>query len=164
MRQYLLDSAVLSPYLRGRTAALALAQQWVHAGQATTRPSSCHASSPQSVRTTVPSGFVRSCASESSVLTSTVRCASGARDTPAAWSAGLMPGRSLVDAPEKRWLSACRLASQPHGDSAGTLASRFVPPRCRLTAKGDARDALLAHLKDAVSVHSGAGVRTLLFA
>ncbi len=36
MRQYLLDSAVLSAYLRGRTAALALAQQWVHAGVATT--------------------------------------------------------------------------------------------------------------------------------
>ncbi len=36
MRQYLLDSAVLSAYLRGRPAALALAQQWVHAGEATT--------------------------------------------------------------------------------------------------------------------------------
>lgn len=36
MRQYLLDSAVLSAYLRGRPAALALAQAWVHAGEATT--------------------------------------------------------------------------------------------------------------------------------
>ncbi len=36
MRQYLLDSAVLSAYLRGRPAALALAKQWVHASEATT--------------------------------------------------------------------------------------------------------------------------------
>lgn len=36
MRQYLLDSAVLSAYLRGRPAALALARAWVHAGEATT--------------------------------------------------------------------------------------------------------------------------------
>lgn len=36
MRQYLLDSAVLSAYLRGRPAALALAQAWVYAGETTT--------------------------------------------------------------------------------------------------------------------------------
>lgn len=36
MRQYLLDSAVLSAYMRGRPAALALAQPWVQAGEATT--------------------------------------------------------------------------------------------------------------------------------
>lgn len=36
MRQYLLDSSVLTAYLRGRIAALNLAQAWVHAGEATT--------------------------------------------------------------------------------------------------------------------------------
>src|SRR5690242_3466208 len=36
MRTYLLDSAVVSAYMRGRPAALALAQPWVHAGEATT--------------------------------------------------------------------------------------------------------------------------------
>ncbi|HEY7833646.1 MAG TPA: type II toxin-antitoxin system VapC family toxin [Ktedonobacterales bacterium] len=36
MRQYLLDSAVLSAYMRARPAALALAQAWVHADEATT--------------------------------------------------------------------------------------------------------------------------------
>lgn len=36
MRQYLLDSAILAAYLRGRPAAIALAQPWVHASEATT--------------------------------------------------------------------------------------------------------------------------------
>ncbi len=36
MRQYLLDSAILSAYMRARPAALALAQNWVHADEAAT--------------------------------------------------------------------------------------------------------------------------------
>ena len=36
MRQYLLDSAVLSAYLRGRAATLAMTQPWIHVGEATT--------------------------------------------------------------------------------------------------------------------------------
>jgi tRNA(fMet)-specific endonuclease VapC len=36
MRQYLLDSAILAAYMRGRPAAIALAQPWVHAGEAAT--------------------------------------------------------------------------------------------------------------------------------
>ena len=67
-------------------------------------PPSCHASSPQSVCTSVPSSFTVDSPGRSSVPTSTTRRTAGSSSTPAArttsWSSW---GRAVTATPEKRW-------------------------------------------------------------
>ena len=79
-------------------------------GQATranaSGPPSCHASSPQMVRTTVPSGLVTGLPGEMRFPTSTARRTAGSRGVSTLFSTSSMPARLVGGAPENRWYSA----------------------------------------------------------
>ena len=67
------------------------------------RPPSCQASSPQSVRTTVPSGLVTGFPGETLLPTKTTGRTFGGAATSALWSTASMPGSSAGGVPENRW-------------------------------------------------------------
>src|SRR5690606_2013121 len=69
-------------------------------------PPSCHASSPQSVRTTVPSLLVTGLPGEILLPTSTTRFPFGRILPPASASTASTPASSLGEAPENKWYSA----------------------------------------------------------
>jgi len=69
-------------------------------------PPNCQAISPQSVRTTVPSGFVTGLPGEILLPTKTTRRIAGRSFTPASVITASIPANSCGDTPEKRWKRA----------------------------------------------------------
>ena len=69
-------------------------------------PPNCQASSPHSVRTTVPSSFVVGLPGEMRLPTSTTRLTSGSFATPASRISASTPASSVGAMPEHRWYRA----------------------------------------------------------